>query len=417
VGRRPAAIGRPFAVDLLLRPIVSDEVDAFVLADAYGFGERLDDVERHETWITGELDRTVAAFEGDAIVGTGRNYSLEVTLPGGAILPAAGVSWISTRPTHRRRGVLRAVMTYLLEDAVAHGESAAMLTASEGSIYGRFGFGPATTVMGVRLESAAVAFRDPPAPGRLRLVELEEASKLAPELFDRVRRARAGAVSRPDIWWPGEWAPREPGHRFDVVYEVDGRLDGYVVYRVLGDWGEGFSDKHVEVRDLVAATPEAERALWRYLCEIDLVQEVRAFAVPVDTELAWQLHDARQVRTTSMRDFLWLRPLDVGALLSARTYAESGELVLEVRDEMRPDGAAAGRFLLEGGPDGATCARTDARADLTLGVADLGSISLGALSPVTLARAGRVEEHVEGAVSRARRMLATDRAPTCFTWF
>lgn len=404
-------------MNLELRSLTSKDVDAFVLADAYAFGERHEDREKHEEWIHSDLDRAVAAFDGSELVGTGRNYSLDLTLPGGAIVPAAGVSWIATIPTHRRRGVLGAVMRYLLDDAAARDEPVAILTASEATTYERFGFGVATQVFGIRLLLAPIAFRDERPPGRLRFVEVDELSKIAPELFDRVRRARVGVVSRPKVWWVGEWAPPEPGNRFDVVYEVDGRVDGYVVYRTSGMWEEGFSRKRIEVRDLVAATPSAERALWQFLCEVDLVEEVRAVAVPIDSELAWQFTDSRQVRLSSLRDFLWLRPLDACRLLGARSYDAPGQLVLQVSDPMRPDGAASGRFLLEGGPDGASCERTDLPADLSLGVADLGSMALGTLAPQMLVRAGRVQEHVEGAAALAGRMFATDRAPTAFTWF
>ena len=194
---------------------------------------------RGSGWAEADLDRTVAVFEGDEIVGTGRNYSLELTLPGGAIIPASGVSWISVRPTHRRRGILRRMMTYLVEEGARRGESASILTASEGGIYGRFGFGVATRVLSLEIDQRSVAFSAPVTAGRVRLVEPEESAKVAPELFERVRAARTGAVSRPSFWWPGEWVPKEHAkNRFDVIYELDGRVDGYAVYGVDGTWAE-----------------------------------------------------------------------------------------------------------------------------------------------------------------------------------
>ena len=138
--------------DLTFRPIVPDEVAAFVRADEYGFSNRYDEpLEEHIEFAGAELERTIAAFDGDEIVACGRNFSLELTLPGGAIVPASGVSWISVRPTHRRRGILTAVMTALLDDSIAHGESLSMLTASESGIYRRFGYGVATRVLSIRM--------------------------------------------------------------------------------------------------------------------------------------------------------------------------------------------------------------------------------------------------------------------------
>jgi predicted acetyltransferase len=404
--------------DLAFRPIVPDELPAFLRADEYGFSSRHDDFESHIEWGTAELDRTIAAFEGDEIVGTGRNYSLELTLPGGNALPAGGVSWISVRPTHRRRGILTAMMTALLDESVERGESVSMLTASEGGIYGRFGYGVASRVLSIRLARHAARFTDPVTAGRVRLVEPEESAKIAPELYERVRASRPGAVSRPDYWWAGEWVPKEiVKQRFDAVYERDGRVDGYVIYNIGGTWSDGFSEKTLQVHDFVAATPEAEAALWQFVAGVDLITEITHWNLPPDCELPWLLADARQVRTTSLRDWLWARPLDVPVFLAARRYASEDALVLEVADPLRPDGAAAGRFRVAGAGDGAECARTDADPDLVLDVGELGAISIGGIEASVLGRAGRIEEGTPGALRRADRFFAAERAPFSFTWF
>lgn len=408
--------------DLTFRPIVPDELPGFVRADEYGFSHRHEDpLEDHMGWASADLERTIAAFEGDEIVGTGRNYALELTLPGGAIVPASGVSWISVRPTHRRRGILTAMMTALLDDSVEHGEPLSMLTASEGGIYGRFGYGVATRVLSIGLAREQARFIEPVTEGRLRLVEPDESSKVAPELFERVRAARPGAVSRPDSWWTGEWVPKElVKQRFDVLYERDGRVDGYVVYNVEGKWSDGFSAKTLEVHDFVAATPEAEAALWQYLCGVDLIKRVTHWNVAPDCDLPWLLTDARQVKTTSLRDWLWIRPVDVSAFLAARSYATADRLVLEVGDDFRPGSAADGRFCVEGAEGAAgdaSCERTDAEPDLVLGPAALGAISLGGLPASVLGRTGHIQERTPGALLRADRMFAADRAPFSLTWF
>jgi predicted acetyltransferase len=405
-------------MELELRPIVVDEVGAFLRTDEYGFGHRQEHPEQIKGWTETELDRTVAAFEGDEIVGVGRNYSLELTLPGGADIPVAGVSWISVRPTHRRRGILRRIMAYLVEEGARRGECASILTASEGSIYGRFGFGVATEVLSIELRHDAVTFARPVTDGRVRMIELDEASKIAPELFERVRAERNGAVSRPPVWWVEQWAsPEEAKKRFDVVYERDGRVEGYAVYAIDGTWINGFNDKTVKVEDLVATTPDAEAALWQFLCSIDLTNRTVHDHVTADIELPWRLTDSRQMRTNARGDWLWLRPVDVPSLLSTRRYAIEETFVLEVRDEMRPDGDAAGRFLLQGGPDAASCERTERAPDLALDVSTLGSLTLGTIEASMLARAGRVEAHTSDALARADRLFAADRAPHNFTWF
>jgi predicted acetyltransferase len=405
-------------MELELRPISSDELPAYKRADEYGFSHRQEDEPDRDGWAGAELDRTVAVFEGDEVVGTGRNYSLDLTLPGGVTIPTGAVSWISVRPTHRRRGILRAMMTYLLDECAARGECVSMLTASEGGIYRRFGYGVASRVLEVELRRAEVAFERPVTEGRLRMVEPEEGKKLAPELFDRVRATRNGAVSRPAMWWDAEWAtPSVVKHRFDAVYERDGRIEGYVLYGIEGPWQDGFSANPLPVLDLVAATPDAEAALWQFVCGVDLVSSVTHWTVPPDIELPWRLRDTRQMRTTAFRDWLWVRPLDVPHLLETRRYLASGQLVLEVRDELRPDGAAAGRFRLDAGPDGAECTRTDAGPDLVLDIAALGSIVLGGLDASTMARAGAAAEQTPGTLRAADVLFAADRAPFAFTWF
>jgi predicted acetyltransferase len=406
-------------MELVLRPISADELTAYKRTDEYGFSYRHgEEAPEREGWANAELDRTVAIFEGDEIVATGRNYSLDLTLPGGVIVPTGAVSWISVRPTHRRRGFLRLMMEYLLDEAAARGECLSMLTASEGGIYRRFGYGVATRVLEIELRRAEIEFQRPITDGRLRMVEPDEGKKLAPELFERVRATRNGAVSRPAEWWDGEWAiPSKVKHRFDVVYERNGRIEGYVMYGVDGTWQDGFSAKTLNVEDLVAATPEAEAALWQYLCGVDLVNTVTHWTVPADTELPWRLRDTRQMRTTTYRDWLWVRPIDVPTLLQSRRYLTSGELVLEVRDDVRPDGDAAGRFRLDAGPDGAECTRTGAAPDLVLDVSAVGSIVLGGLDASTMARAGIAEERTAGALLRADALFVADRAPFAFTWF
>jgi predicted acetyltransferase len=147
---------------------------------------------------------------------------------------------------------------------------------------------------------------------------------------------------------------------------------------------------------------------------LDLAGTVRAGDRPVDEVLPWLLVDSRHARAGERFDVLWARPLDVPALLGARTYGVPGKLVVEVVDAA---GFAGGRFAVDGGPFGATCVPTTESADLTIGVSALGSVLLGGHPVRTLAAAGLVDEHKAGAVGRATRMFAGDRAPWCSTWF
>jgi len=408
------------ASDFLLRPVTRDELAEYTQTAIAAFGERFEPARFELDWTGVELDRTLAAFERDQIVGTGRLYSLELSMPGGRLLPTAAVSWIAVLPTHRRRGILSAIKRTQLDDAADRGESLAILYASESGIYRRFGYGVSTSSMSVSIERRHSAFLKPVPAGRVRLVDEDGARKLFPEIFDRARRDKPGAVQRVDAWWPSEFFWREPdekGTRFYCVCESpDGSLDGYAAYRFEPNW-DNDSNATVHVTDLVSVSAEARAVLWRYLLDVDLVENIKAWVVPVDEPLRWLLRESRRMGATRLGDSLWVRVLDAPAALSARTYAASGRVVFEIVDEVRPDGAAAGRFVLDGGPDGGEARRTTDEPDLVLAVADLGSILLGGVRASTLARAGLVDERTPGALATADAMFAVEPLPFSMTEF
>lgn len=409
--------------DFEIRPVTPDEVEAFTRTPMAAFGETIDPERFKLEWTHHELDRTLAAFDDGEIVGTGRLYSMDLTLPGGVLVPVAAVSWISVLPTHRRRGILTAVMGTELDDAVGRGESMAVLHASEGGIYRRFGYGIAASSIAFTVPRRHTGFlHPPPEGGRVRLVDEDTGRKTFPDIFDRARRHQPGAISRPDQWWGNELFyvdKKEEGTRFYVTYEsADRNLDGYAAYKVIPRWtDDGVSRHRLEVFDLVTVSPEARAVLWRYLCDVDLVETIAAGSCPVDEPLRWLLAESRRFAVNRVSDGLWVRILDAPAALSARRYDRADRLVFEVHDEFRPDGAAAGRFALDGGPDDAQCEPTTADPDLALGVADLGAAYLGGVTFSTLARAGLVDERTPGALARADAMFSSDPAPFVMTEF
>jgi predicted acetyltransferase len=311
-------------------------------------------------------------------------------------------------------------MTYLVLESRDRGEPMSLLTASEGGIYPRFGYGVASEKASLAVSKSITAFRTAPTVGRLRMVEPAAGVEIARPLFDQVRLVRAGAVSRPDAWWVDEWAPKEwidPRHRFDVAYEVDGKVEGYAIYAIDGEWTDGYTKKFVGVREILAITDRAEHALWNYLFSIDQTVEVRAWNTPVDSPLPWLLTDAREVRTINRRDWLWLRPIDTAALLAARSYGAHDELVIEVADRFLDLEETVGTFLVTGTPSGSSCARTDREPDLTLDADALGAILLGGFAPTVLVRADRIRVRDDGVAQRADAMFRAERLPFGFTWF
>jgi predicted acetyltransferase len=409
--------------DLEFRPATEDEWPAFLETVRLAFGAVPlpgDEVAEKRPW---PLERSVAALEdGRPIGGTG-SYDFDLTLPGLTSAPAAGVTWVGVRPTHRRQGALTGLMRFQLDEIHGRGVPLAILLASESVIYGRFGYGLATTQVDLEIDRRRAVLAEPfEAPGRLRLVTDEhEGPRLLREAHERVRRTQPGDVSRPEGWWQAYLAGGRGGPglgpRLDVFYESPaGEVEGYASYRVRTDPTIRLhQDWTVVLHALGATTFEAYVALWRYVLDVDLTATVVASFRPPDEPLRHLLREPRRLFTTRSTDFLWCRVVDVGAALAARRYEVEGAVVLEVRDSFCPWNA--GRWRLEGSPDGATCVRTDAAADLTLSASELGAVFLGGTRLSALAAARRVDEHTTRAVARTDAMLATARAPWCQTFF
>jgi predicted acetyltransferase len=352
--------------------------------------------------------------------GAAGSFPFDLTLPGGASVPVAGVSDVGVAPTHRRRGVLRALMHRLLEDAVDRGEAAAVLNASEAAIYGRFGFGVATRWRRLRIDAARVRWRPHlPVGGSVSMVGRAEAGPVLRAVYDRAGAGRPGWLSRSQRWWAAVLGDVEMylggGHVMVLVHhDLSGEPDGYALYRVTPDWSTGSALGRLEVSELVAVDVAARLDLWRVVADHDLVGQVSAWAPP-DEPLLDALIDTRAVRTDYEGDFLWLRPLDVVALLDGRPSDVEGRVVLDIRDGTVAD--VTGHYVLDasGGTLGAR--RDDVDADLTLDVAELGSLALGGGSARRLGRVGRITEHTPGALALLDRLLAVEPAPWCPTRF
>lgn len=390
-----------------------------VIETAFGHESTAERVEEERSVV--EYDRFFGVRDGAELVAGGGAYSFELTVPGPDSLAVAGVTWIGVLPTHRRQGILRMMMEHQLNDVVERGEAVAVLTASEGSIYGRFGYGVSSQVLQAEIRRSRSQFlREPAAGGRCRLLWGDARKVPLMAVYDAWRREQPGALSRREGVWDNHLADREHRRRggnalFVVVHEsASGEIDGYARYRTKDR--AGFDDKLLMVQEVIALDQEVEAAIWRFLLDIDLIETVEASSRPLDDALRWRLRDPRAYEVRWLNDWLWARILDVPAALSARTYATEGSLVLDVVDPMRAGGAASGRFHLDGGPDGASCKPTDAPADITLTVESLAGGWLGAVPFTTLAAAGRVEASRE-ALLRADALFRSIPLPFCNTPF
>ncbi|MGH3024771.1 MAG: GNAT family N-acetyltransferase [Gaiellaceae bacterium] len=353
--------------------------------------------------------RMLAAVEGETIVGGAGAFQFDLTIPGGAV-PVAGVTVVGVLPTHRRRGVLRELMRAQLEGIHQRGEPLAILWASEGGIYPRFGYGLASLCADIEIHRSDSAYARPLEwGGQARLVPLDEAAEPLQDVYDRVAPETPGMLSRTREWWQArlladpEWRRSGRGEKACAVLELDGRPEAYALYRLNFSFEDNISTGVTEVVEAVGSSPAATAAIWRFLLDVDWMQRVTAELLPLDHPLLLLVAEPNRLRF-HVGDGLWVRLVDVSAALAARSYAADGDLVLAVGDAFCPWNDA--RFTLDG-------SKTTAPADLRLDVDALGSAYLGGFTVGQLARAGRVDELTPGALERADALFRTGRAPWC----
>jgi predicted acetyltransferase len=328
-------------------------IDAFSAIAQY-FGASAEPTEeRIERFLKNlPLDRMLGAREDGQVVGGAGSYELEMTVPGGAAVPTAGISVVGVFPTHRRRGVLRAMMKAQLEDLHERGEPLAALWASVETIYGRFGYGIASLTGEISIAREFNAYASPHRPvGRVRFVGADEAPEVLSRIWDTVRAMTPGMLSRSPNWREYRILADPPDRRDGggpkriVVVEIGGRPCGYAIYRHNPKFEEAVSVAKLSALEVMAEDSPATADLWRYLLDVDWSATASAWLLPVDHPLWFLLATPRRMKFR-VADGLWVRLIDVGAALSARTYAAGGALVLEVADESCPWNE--GRWRLEG---------------------------------------------------------------------
>lgn len=370
-----------------------------------------------------DLNRTIGAFDASEMVGTYRSFSTRLTLPGGARVPADAVSAVSVRPTHRRQGILRRMITNDLRQSAARGDVVSILIAAEWPIYGRFGFGPATWQATWTLRNRATSFVTPPI-GRIDVVEPLAARKLLPAIYEAFAAATPGAIDRRDDRWDGdlgltEWPGRPRWRGQTIVHrDAEGNPDGYARFHGEEHWEHMRPEHKLLVDELHATNAAAEIDLWRHLAQMDLTASIHAEVRREHEPMQWALADPRNAMIAERADFLWVRILDVERALASRAYDTDGDVVLEVSDPLADgDGPAAGRYRLTARGGAATCARTDEEPDLTVDVSALSAALLGGTRLVDATRGGGAVEHRAGTLADVDRLLLTAEPPWCSTWF
>jgi predicted acetyltransferase len=404
-----------------VRRVRDDELSDYVDALGGAFLARPDIVrgteEARAFW---DLDRVWGAFDDGRVCGTFQSRATELTVPGGARLPAAAVAAVTVQPTHRRRGILRSMATAAHAAMRDLGEAIALLYASEYPIYGRFGYGPGCRVATWTLDVMVTGFHGS-AEGRIEHVSpASDGREAITAVFEQWRARQAGEIRRRDVSWEYDLGRQaawgDPWKGFLVLHRNDaGDVDGYARYRAEEKWEHRQPRNILRVDELHALTDPAGAALWRFLAETDLVATVIAEGRSPDDRLPWLLTNARAARISDAGDGMWVRLFDVPRALEARTYERPGSLVIEAIDDEAPDGRV--RVHLDASPDGAACRPTDRAPDLTVHVSALGAAYLGGtrLRDAVLSRG--MDEHRPGALAEADALLRTLDEPWCSTFF
>jgi predicted acetyltransferase len=356
-----------------------------------------------------EPGRTIGAFVGGQLVGTADAVTSGLTLPGGAIVGHAAVTHIGVLPSYTRKGIASDLIRHQFRDIAARGEVVATLRASEATIYGRYGYGVASSSQTVEVQTAQARLRaGVGAGGPVRLLDTAEAWDVLPRIYAGNRPSRPGTIDRPGVWWQGLRLRTESssGATYVAVHGEPGSESGFARYRPVDTEAWFVSDQRtIAVEDFFAPTTEAYLGLLRFLLELDLIDRVVFWMLPVDDPLPWLLVDRRAVRVSAVHDETWLRVVDAQKALGARRYVGDGTVTIAVNDPLLPNNSAS--FIVAG--DGAE--PTDRRAQLHTGVEGLGAVLLGGTTWRSLSLAGLARADDPAALAVADRLFAVPDAP------
>lgn len=384
------------AVSIEIRPATEADWEQIAAVDSRAFHNYMTEESAAFARQALELDRFIVAVEDGMVIGVCGAYSLEITMPGGELLPLSGVTWVGVSVTHRRQGLLHKLMAALDQQAVDRSEPLMGLRASEGGIYGRFGYGPINRMREVAITQPQARLLEPgpPPPKSVRILDGRDAVSAMADCWDRARRAHPGELSRTEADLRRRMHDAAPGVTVGV------HADGFAAWKVAPKWTNGLADSTLDVLEFCAATPEAHEALWRTILSVDLVGEVvTQLAVTEHDRLPSLLVEPRVVRTTALLDGLWIKVVDPVAAFGARTYRTSEELVLTSGEH---------RWLVSN----AECSITQQTPDLEVAPAALGPLLMGGRSATELAGLGLCSASGPDVLHLADALLGFEPRPT-----
>lgn len=356
-----------------------------------------------------EPGRTVGAFVDGQLAGTADAVTSRLTLPGSATVGHAAVTHIGVLPSFTRRGIATELIRHQLRDFAARGEVVATLRASEATIYGRYGYGVASSSQSLEVHTARAALRrDVGHGGAVRLLDTAQAWEVLPRIYAENRPARPGTIDRPPVWWQGVRLRTEsaPGPLYVALHGEPGLESGFARYRPIDTERWFVSDQRtIVVEDFFAPTTEAYLGLLRFLLGLDLIDRVLFWVRPLDDPLPWLVADRRAVRVTAVHDETWLRVVDAQKALAARAYLGDGSITIAVNDPVLPANSA--RFRID--RDGVEA--SDGPPDVQVDTEGLAAVLLGGTTWRDLAVAGLARADDPASVALADELFAVPEAP------
>jgi len=356
-----------------------------------------------------EPGRTVGAFVDGQLVGTADAVTSGLTLPGGAVVGHAAVTHIGVLPSFTRKGIATELVHHQLRDIAARGEVVATLRASEATIYGRYGYGVASSSQSVEVLTARAALRpDVGSGGAVRLIDAAQAWDVLPRIYAENRPSRPGTIDRPAVWWHGLRLRTEStsGASYVAVYGKPGAESGFARYHPVDTQTWFVSDQRtIVVEDFFAPNPDAYLGLLRFLLGLDLIDRVMFWMLPVDDPLPWLLADRRAARVTAVHDETWLRIVDVRQALSLRRYVGDGAVTIAVNDPLLSKNSATHTIARSG------VESTSRRPDLSVGIEGLGAVLLGGTTWHSLAAGGLARAEEPAALTVADQLFTVRDAP------
>lgn len=343
---------------------------------------------------------------------------MDLSLPGGTVVPIAGLTWVGVHPDVRRRGVLAAMMTDHLTRCRDAGLAISALHASEAGIYGRFGYGMAALQHQVTI-GRGTTFSAPHIHDEAAGITTHLVTMSARGVSDRMRACQSrlardfpGTIVGSSGFFslmafePAE-ALRDKEPRRVIFARHDGEDVGYVGLRREHKWDRARPSGTVVV-GAFCGLPAARLALARRVVDLDLMGTTKLESIGADDPLLGWLGGPRDTNDLQTWDSTWIRLVDLGAAWPLRSFEGDCDVVVQVEDSYAPWNA--GRWRLTASSGSGSAARTDDPADVRLDVAVLGAGFLGH-GIGGLLRAGLVQEHRAGAYAQLARALRTLVAP------